>query len=154
MRFSSDEVMPVPLDPIVCKIGDALLSAMINAKNANTWRETAAGSEGVWVGMMGWWWDAAGVVDRVRRFYHSTVGRQPRHPLISMAGRGWRRSGPEFPPIPLADHDDKVGDCLCSWSRRRLGASGVFVAGGWRLPLNSAMLGYSYRPVKSIAIEC
>lgn len=45
MRFSSDEVMPVPLDPIVCKIGDALLSAMINAKNANTWRETAAGSE-------------------------------------------------------------------------------------------------------------
>jgi len=45
MRFSSDEVMPVPLDPIVCGIGDASLSATINDKNAKILRGTATRSE-------------------------------------------------------------------------------------------------------------
>ena len=65
MRFSSDEVMPVPLDSSVCRIGDALLSATISVRNVNNiLKETAARWARAWKDIVGWWWNVVGAVDR------------------------------------------------------------------------------------------
>jgi len=39
MRFSFGEVMPIPLAPIDCEMGNALVSVTINAKKVRNLRE-------------------------------------------------------------------------------------------------------------------
>ena len=94
--------MPVPLAPIVCGTGDALLSVTINVEKASNLREAATQSDWGWVGIVSGrgvrleWSGGFGL------FYHPVGGRLQDDSVIFRVSLGldWGGGDPARSPHP------------------------------------------------------